>query len=119
MLNECYRGDRAEPFDSCFLLGFSIAPFLTQLFEGLWGLHPRALDRTLTVAPQFPPEWAQASLQGLSLFGGQVDLRWERPRMTVSWRGTGALRVQGGRTSLDLTEGGSGTLDLGPAASET
>ena len=47
LANECYRGDRAEPFDSCFLLGFSVAPFLTVLFERLWGLAVSAVDRRL------------------------------------------------------------------------
>jgi hypothetical protein len=113
-LNECYRGDRPEPFDSCFLLGFSIAPFLTQLFEGLWGLRPRARDRTLTVTPQFPMDWTRASLEGLSILGGRVDLHWDRPRMTVAWHGTGSLRVRGGQTVLDLDSGGTGILEFGP-----
>ena len=114
-LNECYRGDRAEPFNSCFLLGFSIAPFLTQLFEGLWGLRPRARERTLCVEPRFPADWTRASLEGLSLFGGEVTLRWERPRLAVGWRGAGSLRVQGGNQMLELADGGSGTLEYGAA----
>jgi glycogen debranching enzyme len=112
-LNECYRGDRAEPFNSCFLLGFSVAPFLTQLFEGLWGLQPRASERNLSVEPHFPADWAYASLTGISLFGGEVDLRWDRPRMTVSWRGRGPLRVTGGDKVLDLAGGTSGVLQYG------
>jgi hypothetical protein len=109
-LNECYRGDRPEPFNSCFLLGFSVAPFLTQLFEGLWGLRPRARPRTLWVEPRFPPEWAQGSLEGLSLFGGTVSLRWERPQMTVQWHGNGTLRIQSAAQTLELADGASGTL---------
>jgi Amylo-alpha-1,6-glucosidase len=114
-LHECYRGDRAEPFNSCFLLGFSVAPFLTQLFEGLWGLHPRGSERSLGVEPHFPVDWSQASLTGISLFGGEVDLRWERPRMTVSWRGKGPLRVKGGETVLEIVSGTSGVLQYGDA----
>lgn len=115
MLNECYRGDRAEPFNSCFLLGFSVAPFLTQLFEGLWGLRPRARERVLCVEPHFPADWTRATLEGLSLFGGEVTLRWERPRLTVGWRGAGSLSVQGGTHTLELADGGSGTLEYGAA----
>lgn len=111
-LNECYRGDRAEPFDSCFLLGFSIAPFLTLFFDGLWGLHPETGGRTLRVDPRFPPTWSTASLQGLSLFGGELDLEWDRPRLTVRWRGPGPLEVHAGERSLDLADGSSGTVEL-------
>lgn len=115
-LNECYRGDRAEPYDSCFLLGFSIAPFLTILFDDLWGLHPRWAERTLVVAPHFLVDWSHASLEGLSLFGGQVTLRWERPQMSVAWEGAGRLRVLGGRSKLDLASGSSGVLDFDEVA---
>ncbi|MCI4352259.1 MAG: hypothetical protein L3K14_02585 [Thermoplasmata archaeon] len=110
-LNECYRGDRAEPFDSCFLLGFSIAPFLSLFFEGLWGLRPETGEHTLRLDPRFPPGWSEASLEGLSLFGGEVDLEWARPRMKVRWRGPGHLRVKAGEGSLDLANGSSGTLE--------
>ncbi|MGC2288235.1 MAG: amylo-alpha-1,6-glucosidase [Thermoplasmata archaeon] len=115
-LNECYRGDRAEPFDSCFLLGFSVAPFLTLLFDDLWGLRPQARDRTLSVEPHFPVSWSQASIEGLALFGGAVTLTWDRPRMTVTWRGNGSLRVQGGTHQLELADGGSGTLEYATPA---
>jgi glycogen debranching enzyme len=111
MLNECYRGDRPEPFDSCFLLGFSIGPFLTLLFEGLWGLKPRSRERSLSVQPRFPSDWSQAWLEGLSLFGGEVVLRWDRPRMTVGWRGKGSLRVTGGSRALELADGEFGTFE--------
>ena len=118
-LNECYRGDRAEPFNSCFLLGFSIAPFLTQLFEGLWGLRPSTTGRSLTVEPQFPDGWSAASLAGLSLFGGEVGLRWDRPRITVSWHGPGPLRVQGHGEALEIADGASGVLHYDGARDTT
>ena len=57
LANECYRGDRPEPFDSCFLLGFSVAPFLTVLFERLWGLRADAQRARLEVRPEFPTTW--------------------------------------------------------------
>lgn len=109
-LNECYRGDRPEPFDSCFLLGFSIAPFLTLIFEGLWGLRPNAPLRTLTVEPQFPAAWSEAALDELSLFGGKVGLRWERPRLTVRWHGPVSIRVSSGTHSVELSDGDVQTL---------
>jgi amylo-alpha-1,6-glucosidase len=109
-LNECYRGDRPEPFDSCFLLGFSIAPFLTQIFEGLWGLRPSARERTVTVEPQFPASWSEGSFTGLALFGGHLSLSWTRPQLSVNWSGPGLLRVQCGAHTLQLDTGDSGTL---------
>lgn len=113
-LNECYRGDRPEPFNSCFLLGFSIAPFLSQIFEGLWGLMPQILSRTLRIEPRFPPQWRQAAIEGLSLFDGEVGLSWERPRLTVTWKGKDPLRVQCGTQVLELSTGSSGTLEYAP-----
>ena len=110
ILNECYRGDRPEPFDSCFLLGFSVAPFLTQIFEGLWGLRPATSGNTLTINPRFPVGWTRASISGLSLFGGQVALEWERPRLTVSWHGPGPLHVRSGGETVEITNGSSGVL---------
>ncbi len=118
-LNECYRGDRPEPFNSCFLLGFSIAPFLTLLFEGLWGLTPRSRDWTLNVNPHFPANWSQAWLEGLSLFGGEVVLRWDRPRMTVGWRGAKSLKVTGGSRTLELADGEFGTFEYPGAPTTT
>lgn len=114
LLNECYRGDRPEPFDSCFLLGFSVAPFLTQIFEGLWGLRPRSGSPTLLIDPQFPKDWSSASVEGLSLFGGSVTLRWDRPQLSVHWQGAGPLKAECGGRAIDLDPGSSGSLPCNP-----
>ncbi|MCI4317921.1 MAG: hypothetical protein L3J96_05225, partial [Thermoplasmata archaeon] len=63
--NECYRGDRPEAFNSCFLLGFSVAPFLTCLFEGLWGIHVGPAGAWVSVEPNFPIKWSEADLTGV------------------------------------------------------
>ncbi len=91
--NECYRGDRPEPFDSCFLLGFSVAPFLSLLFERLWGLRPDALAGRLDVRPAFPPGWRQARLRGLRLGRGRLDLDWRPERLRIRWSGPGPLTI--------------------------
>jgi glycogen debranching enzyme len=99
---ECLRGDRPEPYNACFLLGFSVAPFLSTLFEGLWGLRPDARIPRLEVAPRFPSGWARASIDGLSIAGGTARLVFERPELTVAWSGPRTLEFvgPGGRTTV-------------------
>ena len=91
--NECYRGDRPEPYNSCFLLGMSLAPFLTVLFERLWGLRVDATEPRLELEPAFPAGWTRASIDGLRLGGGRVAIRWDAPTLEVGWSGPGALTV--------------------------
>jgi glycogen debranching enzyme len=91
--NECYRGDRAEPFDSCFLLGFSVAPFVATIFARLWGLTLDAGTRVLSVRPAFPSSWTSARLEGLRLGDGTVDLDWRPGWLKVRWSGPGPLAV--------------------------
>jgi glycogen debranching enzyme len=91
--NECYRGDQDAPFDSCFLLGFSVAPFVTVLFERLWGLWVDARLPLLRVRPSFPASWSSASIDRLRFGTGTVDLDWSRSRLRVVWNGPGELPV--------------------------
>ncbi|HLM91033.1 MAG TPA: amylo-alpha-1,6-glucosidase [Thermoplasmata archaeon] len=96
--NECYRGDRAEPFNSCFLLGFSVAPFLSLLFERLWGIRVDALRGRVRVTPQFPTAWKAARLRHLRVGDGHLDLEWQRRGLVANWSGPGTL-------VLETTEG--------------
>jgi glycogen debranching enzyme len=103
LANECYRGDRAEPFDSCFLLGLSVGPFLAVLFERLWGLRVDASRPELAVRPAFPPTWRAASLERLRIGEGLASLRFRQGALEVGWQGTAPLTVVGprGRTTVD------------------
>ncbi len=112
LLNECYRGDRPEPYDSCFLLGFSVAPFLSSLFEGLWGIRPGPAPFALALSPGFPPGWDRGSLEGVALFGGRLDLTWERPAVTVRWHGPRPLAVRAGDTPTTVPDGGTARFDV-------
>jgi glycogen debranching enzyme len=107
--NECYRGDRAEPFDSCFLLGLSIGPFLTTLFERLWGLTVDARVPSLSVRPTFPASWKSASLRRLAIGPSTVDLELAGGAFTATWHGD---------TVLTLATR-SGTVRLGPRSAAT
>jgi glycogen debranching enzyme len=100
--NECYRGDRPEAFDSCFLLGFSVAPFLTTLFEHLWGLSVDARLPRLDVRPTFPAGWTSASLDRLRVGDGRVALDWTPDRLRATWSGSTPLevRTRGSRGSV-------------------
>ncbi|MEM0129504.1 MAG: amylo-alpha-1,6-glucosidase [Thermoplasmata archaeon] len=91
--NECYRGDAPVPYDSCLLLGLSLGPFLTVVFERLWGLLPEDGGRRLRIDPAFPPEWSSARIRGLRLAGGTVAIDWTPSETTVRWTGPGPLRV--------------------------
>ena len=93
--NECYRGDRIEPFNSCFLLGFSVAPFLTTLFERVWGLAVDARAPRLAVRPAFPAGWRSGTLDGLRVGDGRASLRLRDGRVEVTWRGPRPLEVVG------------------------
>lgn len=110
--NECYRGDRAEPFNSCFLLGFSIAPFLTTLFERLWGLRIDAPGNRLEVRPAFPATWTAASMHELRIATGSVDLDWSPGRLAVRWKGPGSLTVATSRGERVVPAGSSAKLPL-------
>ena len=107
--NECYRGDRAEPYNSCFLLGFSVAPFLTVLFERLWGISVDATVGTLQLSPAFPTSWRSASLRNLRLGAGAIDIEWSPGTARVAWNGPGSLAV--------VTEGGSAEVTAARPAS--
>ncbi|MCI4354574.1 MAG: hypothetical protein L3K06_04335, partial [Thermoplasmata archaeon] len=110
LANECYRGDALQAFDSCFLLGFSVAPFLTTLFERLWGVVRRSDRRELSVDPAFPTTWRSARLRHLAISGGFVDLEWTPDGLEVQWTGPGALLVRSGPGSAALPGAGSATL---------
>jgi len=112
--NECFRGDRPEPFDSCFLLGFSVAPFLTVLFRRLWGLRVDARRARLEVRPAFPSGWTNARMERLRVGNGTVDLNWTPTRLEVRWTGPGPLTVDGGTAPVVLTAGAAGAIPLGP-----
>ncbi len=118
--NECYRGDRAEAFDSCFLLGFSVAPFLSVLFERLWGLDIDSSVPRLRAAPSFPSGWRSASIDRLRVGPGEVRLDWRPGGLRAQWSGPGSLEVRAVSESVQLAalEARELPLPLPPAPPE-
>ncbi len=110
--HECYRGDRPEPFNSCFLLGFSIAPFLTILFERLWGLRREGAGPRLTIDPSFPASWTSATLEGLRVGAGRVRIDWSPGELRVDWSGPGPLSLGAAGREHRLEPGGTGRFPL-------
>ena len=110
--NECYRGDRPEPFDSCFLLGFSVAPFLTVLFQRLWGISADARTGRLTVRPTFPVAWRSAGLDHLRFGTGFVALDWTPGRLTVDWSGPGEISVDAGAAPVSVRAGAPAAVEV-------
>ncbi len=113
--NECFRGDRPEPFDSCFLLGFSVAPFVAILFRRLWGLDVDARRGALGVRPTFPAGWSGARLERLRVGAGSVDLDWTPTRLRVRWSGPGSLSVDAGTGPVSVENGAPRDLPLAGA----
>jgi glycogen debranching enzyme len=115
--NECYRGDRPEPFNSCYLLGFSVAPFLAVLFERLWGLRLSAETGSVRVVPCFPHGWSSARLRGLRVGEGRLDLAWEAGRLRARWQGPRPLSLDAGDGPRTLVAGEEDSFAL-PESSE-
>ena len=112
--NECYRGDRDEPYDSCFLLGFSVAPFLTTLFERLFGLAPDMTHRLVRVSPRLPTSWARAAVRGISLGDGRLDLEVTAEQVSARWTGSEPLILVGDGASVEVLPNSTATLALRP-----
>jgi hypothetical protein len=110
--HECYRGDRPEPYDSCFLLGFSVAPFLSTLFEGLLGLALDAPKGVLRIEPAAPFPYERVRLRGLAFGAGVVDLEFRADAVIVHWNGPDPLTAAGRGCSIQIAPGASGTLEL-------
>ncbi len=110
--NECFRGDREEPFDSCFVLGFSVAPFLTVLFERLWGLEVDAREPRLAVRPAFPTGLPAASIDGLRVGAGTATLRYRSGRLSVDWSGGAPLRLETAVGTMWVRPGESVEVDV-------
>jgi glycogen debranching enzyme len=108
--HECYRGDRPAAFDSCFLLGFSVAPFLSVLFERLWGIVPDALGGKVEVRPNFPAGWTHARIRRLRLGPGELEIDWTPEALQVGWSGPGRLTVVGREGRIEVEPGATGTL---------
>ncbi len=112
-VNECYRGDRPEPFDSCFLLGLSFAPFLSAVFEGLWGITVDARAPRIGLRPRFPAGWRSAALERLRVGRGLASIDFAPGRLRVRWDGTTALRADGPTGSVTIAPGTTGELATG------
>ncbi len=110
--SECYLGDRPEPFDACFLLGFSVAPFLSLLFERLWGIRVGGVENSVRVLPAFPPRWTSAKLRGLRLSHGRLDLAWTPGKLEVRWNGDRGLSVDTGAGVHPIAPGATALLNL-------
>jgi hypothetical protein len=112
LANECYRGDRPDPWNSCCLLGFSVGPFLTTLFEGLWGLRPELQRDRLSVRPAFPAQWRSASLDNLRLGAGSLGLSWAPGELVARWEGSRPLVLSYPGGVADLAPGLAQRLEL-------
>ncbi|MCI4372517.1 MAG: hypothetical protein L3K02_02580 [Thermoplasmata archaeon] len=114
LANECYLGDRPEAFDSCFLLGFSVAPFITVLFQRLWGIRMGGVGDSIRVIPAFPQGWNSARLAGLRLGDGRLDLEWTPGKMHLVWNGSRPLSVDVGAGDRAVPPGSAVDLEIPP-----
>lgn len=112
LANECYRGDAPEPWNSCILLGFSVAPFLTTLFERLWGITPEMEADRLRVDPAFPAGWRSAGLENLRLGDGTFSAHYADGTLDVEWNGPRPLTLLNGPESTELVPGRARRIDV-------
>ena len=92
------------PDGGCFLQawsGYAIAwPVVSQVF----GLQPRAHERTLLLRPRFPAGWPRASLRDVRVGTNRFDLEWDGAVLTVTSREPGwAVEAEG--VPLHMTAG--------------
>ena len=89
-----------------------MAPFLTVLFERLWGLRVDAQRARLEVRPQFPATWTSASIGQLTLGAGSVDLEWSPRRLVVQWSGPAPLTLVTRAGEATVSSGSQREVDL-------
>lgn len=54
MYAETYRGDRAQPFNSCILQAWSIGMYIYALREIMLGMSMNLIENKIQIEPQFP-----------------------------------------------------------------
>ena len=54
MYAETYRGDRAQPFNSCILQAWSIGMYIYALREMMLGMNMNMIENKIQFEPQFP-----------------------------------------------------------------
>lgn len=63
MFAETYRGDKAEPFNSCILQAWSVGMYVYALREIMLGEQVNIIDNTVTFNPQIPTSLKSSSTQ--------------------------------------------------------
>jgi len=57
---------------------WSSAMLLSPVIRGLFGLEPNALNRSLTVSPQLPPDWSKVNLRHVEVGSDRYDITMTR-----------------------------------------
>ncbi|MFN8667111.1 MAG: hypothetical protein U0164_07865 [Gemmatimonadaceae bacterium] len=98
--------------DQAWSAAMAIAPFM----QGMLGIQPMASAHRCTLAPQWPPEWREARVEGVRIGTSRLSLEMRRDSADAPARYT--LQRQGGE-SLTVTianAAGTPTVTLGDDA---
>jgi hypothetical protein len=84
-VTELLSGDRAAPFGrSSHHQIWSQAMVVAPLLRGLFGIEASDAGRTLTFAPQLPPDWPTAEVRNVMVGASLCDLVLQRSRGRLS-----------------------------------
>ncbi len=69
----------------CFLQAWSSAAYNWLVVQGMFGLQPDPVQKTVLVQPQLPDGWDFIEVRNLTIWQGRYDLRLEREGDTVKF----------------------------------
>jgi glycogen debranching enzyme len=107
-IEEVLHGEQFQPAGVCPHQAWSQSMVIQPLLEGMLGLKADAIDRSIRLAPYFPPHWRKVQVKNIRIGEQRVDLFMERTGKETIY--TASLRHR----TEDKKHGGSIFLHLGP-----
>lgn len=77
-VEETLNGDQYKPNGVCSHQCWSETMVLQPAIEGMLGLEPDAMRKTLTLAPYFPWNWKKTSVKNIRMGAALIDLQLQR-----------------------------------------
>jgi len=80
---EILDGDTGTPA-GCPLQGWSSSMLIQGVVEGLFGVHPNALTKSVTINPTLPKEWQTAQIKQLHIGDASIEAKYHQEENTQS-----------------------------------
>lgn len=93
-VEETLNGDHYKPNGVCSHQCWSETMVLQPAIEGMLGLEPDALGKTLKLAPYFPWHWQRAAVKNIRMSDCVVDLQLRREKDRTTYTFTASQPVQ-------------------------